>query len=487
MEYALLFLAANTVGVAVFSYLTNPFNRRHIIKSAYKTNIKPDGNIELIKIGELKVRSKRFFSLLATLKSGYHIMTGALSRAKKAEHPDFTEIISEIHRIRFSGKNHFLISGDHFSALYPRSLGIFYHVLLDKRTALDDKDWTDRQIIYLKTIGYALDVFSKANDISTTVVPVGPLAVTLVNIYAYPSDTLYSLLYALKVITDPSEINRLYPFGSNIPLKNNIGQAGHSLLEKYSKSLKKTYEAYENRVWDKSTGLIKENIRLSGTKDMAIRSCAFYDNVSFWRTMQLAQDLQIIDKDPSRLTSLKNEIIKNFWNNESEIFKEEKNNIKAAYSSDWLIAYQTGFLDPHIASDRKYLTKMIGYIINHKIDQPFGLKYHNDFRGNQLYWPVRIFAQDYGSRVIWSHWGMEYIKLLAQLGYINKDKSLIIRAQKQIESYKNIIIQSKSYPEVYSPDGKPYRQGMYRSVMRTGWVVNFEQAKMMVESLTAGF
>lgn len=480
----LIFLGVNAVGIVIFSYATNPFNRRNVVKDPHGVSTSGDGSITLIPLHELSVRSRYFFHILAGLKSGYHIMTNTLSAPKKTTGNRLDDVIREIHNLRFHKKNPFLISGDHFSVLYPRSLGIFYHTLLDSRTALDSKDWHERQSIYLKTISYALMTFAKSKSLATTIVPIGRLTVTTVNIYSYPSDTLYSLLYALKVLIDDKEIDRLYPFQAVSRLNNSTMSAGIALYEQYRNTLARHYKTYRSTVFDPTTNLIKTSIKLSGTKDMAKRQSAFYDNVIFWRTTQLAQELGIIERDPAFLDSMKKIILKTYWDSKQSFFHEDINKNRYSYSSDWLIAYQTGFLSPENNYDRLYLQKILSYIHENKIDQPFGLKYHPDNRREQLYWPVRLFAPDYGSKIIWSHWGMEYIKLLAHLGSVTNNQTLIERAREQLNSYKLAITKYHAYPEVYSPDGKPFRQGMYRSVLRTGWIVNFEQAEAMLKSIS---
>ncbi len=483
MEYAILFLCANTIGVIIFSYATNPFNRKNLIKDPHRINIDPDGSIKLEYKHKLRVRSPRFFSVLATLKSGYHIVSNTLSKAIKTNGNTINTIIDEIHSVRFNPQNPFIISGDHFSVLYPRSLGIFYHTLLDGRTAIDQTDWTNRQSIYMKTLAYALQTYSKSKNLSTTIVPVGPLAVTLVNIYAYPSDTLFSLLYALKTLTDDTEIKNLYPFTSKNNYNLQTRASGLELLNSYRSDLRRHYSEYQKKIIDTDTGLIKKSLLLSSTKDMAKRQSAFYDNVVYWRTTQLAQDLGIIDADKTYLDELKQKIIKTYWNDRLGIFNEDLSSTDdTAYSSDWLIACQTGFLSPANISDRTYLTRSADYISNNNINKPFGLKYHSDSRKKQLHWPVRLFAPKYGSTVIWSHWGMEYIKLLIRLAVdTGKDKYFQI-ASSQLDSYERAIINHRAYPEVYGENGLPYKQGFYRSVMRTGWIVNYEQAKTMYQS-----
>ncbi|MCZ3174235.1 hypothetical protein NYZ25_19900, partial [Acinetobacter baumannii] len=86
-------------------------------------------------------------------------------------------------------------------ALYVRNLGVFYYPLLDRSIPSTTEDWHDRQIVYLQTVAYALGVFAQHPQLSTTIVPTSRYGATCINIYAYPSDTLYGILYALAVLS----------------------------------------------------------------------------------------------------------------------------------------------------------------------------------------------------------------------------------------------------------------------------------------------
>ena len=126
--------------LGIFSYLTNPFTRfsifdRNLIKISVSGN-----EIKIDDIKPVYVHSGPFYESLGKLKSGWHIIVNRLDPRLKTKGFELNEIIKNIHKERFSEEAAFLISGEHFSMLYPRSLGIFYHSLLDPRTALNAKD-----------------------------------------------------------------------------------------------------------------------------------------------------------------------------------------------------------------------------------------------------------------------------------------------------------------------------------------------------------
>lgn len=483
--YAAVAIFAIILGL--FSYLTNPFVRFSIVVDPYQDVVtQENGAFSVQPTSDIFLRDRFFFHQLAYLKSGWHILTGKFSGGSKASASTVDEIIEQIHDLRFDPAEPFLISGDHFSVLYPRSLGIFYHTLLDPRTALDTEDWRNRQLIYLKTTAYALQVFAESDRMTTTIVPIGPKSVALMNVYAPPIDTLYSLLYALRVMQDERVLLEQYPFGRATwvdlpPLATK--QAAKDLTDQYRISLRGHWERYRADVYDEQTGLIKREIRLSGTKDMAKRSSAFYDNVVFWRTAQLAMELDIIEDDQEWLDKSKQNILNTFWLKDSGYFLDDLSPESIQnkwYSSDWLIAYQTGFLNPAVEEERAMLESSVAYLQRNAMDQPFGVQYSADRRMEQLYTPVRLGAPDYGSTTIWSHWGMEYIKLLEHLSQVTGNPTYHFQATQQISAYSFNIKRYRGYPELYDSDGDFYQSRFYKSVRQTGWVVNFEQARSMV-------
>jgi len=482
------------VFIASFSYVTNPFVRFTLVTDPHsKIELTEEGDIIFSYDEGLILRDDPFINQLARLKSMWHILTSRFNPPKLAQSRTVDEIITEIHDLRFNPELPYLISGDHFSVLYPRSLGIFYHTLLDSRTALSDDDWMRRQVIYAKTLAYALEVYSQSNELSTTIVPIGPRSVALFHVYAPASDTLYSLLFALERLQNQDFFQEVYPMDTTVvdpsgkaypvrPLATEDLAA--ELLSRHTESLQRHHKNYMDMVYDYETGLVKKDIRISSTKDIVWRESAFYDNVIVWKTNQLAQRLGLIPEDQAFLDEYKSRILAAFWNPEVGVFVEdlsEEAQKEKWYSGDWLIAFQTGFLNPSDPDDLIYLEKAVGYIRRNAIDQPFAMQFHPDRRPQRLYPVVRISAPDYGSTTIWSNWGMEYAKLLLRLGQVTGNESYISAAERQLEAYTFNIRRYRGYPEVYNYQGEVYSTPLYRSVLRTGWVVTYEQFRAMLD------
>lgn len=476
------FFACHAV-VGVYAKLTNPFCRFTIVNDPLK-DFSLETDLELDRDHRFIVRYRKVFKGIALVKAGWHIMVNAWSKKKHPEKLAIQETIDTIHRLRFDPKLPFIISGDHFSVLYPRSLGIFYYSMLDPRIPSTHEDWENRQKIYAKSLLYALKVFSQSDRLATTIVPIARHSVALLSIYAYPSDTLYSLLVAFENLLSSTPLTQRYPYPSPTPHTLATQNLAQQMLKRYRPTLESHWKKYSTDVIDPETGLIKKHWLLSGTKDIAKRQSAFYDNVVYWKTWQLAQHFDVTEKDVTGLEELKKTILDTYWLPDNNIFLEDlseqslNNNLGSA---DWLIAYQTGFLSPENKDDLHYLEQAVETIMKNDEDQPFGLPYHRDYRPWQPYFPVRIGAPLYASQVIWSHWGIEYIKLLIHLSQVTENKQYFKRAEEQYLQYENNILTSGGFPEVYHPSGKPYKHFGYASVHQTGWIINFEQARAMFE------
>jgi hypothetical protein len=484
------FLIFLTIIIAIFSYFTNPFVRFSLVKDPYALVVIEDNKISVKSGEDILLKEGRYIDIVAQLKSGWHIISSRFSGGKKASSNTVDEIINEIHLVRFDPSEPYLISGDHFSVLYPRSLGIFYHSLLDDRTALSETDWQNRQIIYLKTLAYASSIYSQSDQLSTTIVPVGPGSVALMNIYAVPSDTLYSLLFAYQQLIDNSYQAENYPYENGVEYDLATVETTQELLDLYKGDLKRHYDGFKDYSYDSQIGLIKKDILLSGTKDIMKKYGAFYDNVVFWKTTQLAQVLGVIEEDQAWLDQYRQRILDTYWLEEQGHFLEDLSEQSVTdkwYSSDWMIAFQTGFLNPELEVDKEYLIRTVDYIQRNAIDKPFALQYHPDMRRKQLYGVVKWFSPEYGATAIWSNWGMEYTKLLIRLADVEHNYEYLEQAKTHLDAYTFNMKRYQGYPEVYDQEGDFYKTPLYKSIRRTGWVVTFEQAREMYQDLSKDF
>ena len=477
-EYPLLASLGALIGVLGFhSALTNPTRRLHLVRIPFKSTV-IDGDIRLERRSRLTVRQGTLSRALAYYKCASHIIANRYAGGRKARKGALNEVIARIHAVRFDPRSAYLISGDHFNVLYPRNLGVFYHAVLDDRTALDEQDWEHRQRIYLQTVAFALDAFSKRGDCSTTIVPIGLGAVSCVDIYRYPSDALYGILFALTMLIDNSPIAIRYPFMSETRRPLATREAARQLIVEHSRALAALLKRYRATVYDEQVGLVRRDRSFSGAKDASLRESAFYDNVIFWCVCSMARALGIAGADDIDTASLKARIIDAFWDPQAGIFREDLTEGGPRFSGDWLCAIFTGFLDARDGRERDMIEGNVSFAERHGLAHPFPLRYQEQSGGSRPL-IIRLAAAEYGGMTIWSFWGAEHIKALLLLERYGGDTAWGAQARRHIAAYESRIERFRGYPEVYDAAGEILRTPFYKSVRQTGWVVGFEQAQLM--------
>ncbi len=468
----------------VATYVTNPFSKLSIIRLPFRIRLDLEVHETINKNAKLKVKNQWYWRWFAMYQSGLYILTTRYFHSPAASGETVDEIISDIHKLRYDPNKLLLISGDHFNGLFVRNLGVFYYPMLDAALHTTEEDWNNRQTVYLQSVAYALGVFAKNPQLTTTIVSMGPYSATCVNFYAYPSDSMYGILYALAALSGHETANP-YNYGRNRHILDTNLATSH-LIKQYRDTLIALYESYQNKVIDEQTGLIKRGLHLSGAKDITRRSSSFYDNVIYWKTTQLAMTLGLISTDKKYLTKLKKQIIETFWLPDEGYFMEDLSDEgihRKYYSSDWLIVLATGFLDPLDTQESHYYKRSVDYIQREKIDQPFAIKYQQDTRAHRQFLPVRLAVASYGGDAIWSFWGMEYIKTLVLLYRLTGNKTYKQTAKYHIDKYEINMVKNSGFPEVYDPQGKLLQTPFYRSIRQTGWVIGFEQARQMYRTI----
>jgi len=481
-----IFFVVTLLALITYSAFSNPYGRMSRVRNPFETKLQ-GRTIVLLKRFSLKVTRSLFWRAFAYAKCAWHIVSN-VNAGDKARSRSFEGVIRDIHKVRFNPKKPYLISGDHFNVFYPRNLGVFYYAMLDPRTALGKGDWQNRQRIYLQTVAYAIAAFGKHGDSTTTIVPVGVRAVSCINIYHYPSDALYGILFGLAALIDNSFFAKRYPFESENGFRLSTKEAATDLLEENRATLSALITKYHARVFDEESGLIRADIRISSAKDITMRASSFYDNVIFWKTFVLARELGIEDIPRVDLPALKARILDTFWQEEEGYFLEDRSPEGIAgkyYSADWLAAYFTGFLDATKSEERTYLERAVRYTMKAGIDMPFPLRYQETDRASRQVWVVRLAVASYGGTAIWSFWGAEFIKLLVVLSEYESDHLFLERAARHIAAYAKKMVRYHGYPEVYDTAGNMLRTPFYNSVRQTGWVVGFEQAVAMFKSMSA--
>jgi hypothetical protein len=450
-------------------HITNPYAKLSIVQQPYITSVK-NGAISVDKRFQLHAASGPLAEALGYYKSGFLIVQNAWFGSFPAPSQSTEGIIDDIHALRFDPTKPYLISGDQFSVLYPRNLGVFYNSLLDYRTAHSQQDWENRQRIYLQSALYALDAFSSARQITTTIVPISPRSVVLTEVHpgSVASDSLYGVLYAFDQLEHAQNVQ--------------TGVATRQIIRERKSDLNTLLDIYLGDVRDPSTGLVKRGVDLAAARDGVVRDSSFYDNVVLWKTLDLADKLGIRRADAGELAALRTKIMNTFWQEDKGYFRDDQTTTN--YSSDWLIAMPTGFLSLDDSNDVAKLERMIGYTKAQHLDQPFPIRYSASNDNKNIPFAVKKFVPNYGGDAIWSYWGSQYIYLLAAMYHHTDNQTYKTDAEHFIQIYRDKIEQTRGFPETFDTQGNFLQSAVYKSIRQTGWVVQFEQAEAELGKLS---
>lgn len=462
--------------------LSDPYSPYTTIKSPFITSINQQGEIELHKQANVFISDNPFLQFLAFAQSGARMIAFALNSEKPLRGSE-RQIIYQIHSERFDPTKPYVISGAHFTDLYIRNLGIFYSEILNGCLPATQQDFDNRQRVTLQTLATDLLFLKNVKQEPTTFMPLGSNIFVPVNIYTRASDSLYAITYTLNASQNEDFFQKNNATRSNYcyPLKTRT--ASLHLLQENKQRLKQLIDNYLSSVIDSKTGLVRTDLTLSSARDGIKRQSSFYDNVIAWSTIKLATKLGIENVSDQELTQWRLKILSAFWDEQTGIFLDDlsvASKTDKLFSADSFIVLQTQFLDPSNSNDQKMLQKMVDYVSSHQLDNPFPLHYALRDNPKQLYPSVGTFATSYMGESIWSHWAMEYIKTVIILSKNNPQYRQ--QAIHYINLYSNNIRTFGGYPELYNKNGSIFSTLFYKSILHTGWVVNYEATNLLLQN-----
>lgn len=470
----------------VLAYVNDPYFRWTKVQNPFVTKL-VSGQITLNTNFIPRLVTTQMGRAYALLVTGLRIPLYSLLTVEKPLAGTEAQIINRIHQIRFNPDKPYVITGSHYPDLYMRNMGTFFNAMLDARLPTSEADWQNRQRSALQTVAYDLAFLDQNTQAVTTIMPMGFKHFTGLNIYTQPSDSLFSVLYALKALSDDSFVRSVFPFKSKTKHRLQTKAAAHQLLATYSPALSRSINHYLWMAIDDQTGMISRHVRLSSARDGVKRDASFYDNVIAWSTVKLANELGVAHMSGADVTEWKQNIIDAYWDNDLGIFRDDLSGCgfldapgscpPASFSADSFIVTSSGFFDMRNKTDLRKLERMIKYVQAHQLDQPFPLSYAKSNNRKQMHGPVKYFAPSYMGEGIWSHWGMEYIKALLMMSKIHP--AWAAQAKQDLAAYGKNIELYGGYPELYNRNGKLFQSILVRGVLHTGWVVNYEQAKVM--------
>jgi len=302
---------------------------------------------------------------------------------------------------------YFQTSTGHFCEFWTRDFGWCTEPLIKLR-------YKDK---VKKTLEYALERFSRYNQITTTISPKGIP-------FDFPDYAPGSLVYLIRSL-------RL--LGSKI------------LVKKYQDFLNSEIHKFHNIVLDKETGLVRKDKHFSSIKDHALRTSSCYDNIMVAMLNNELRKINILD-NPLKHYNFKKIIKDTFWTGTH--FIDELSGVDLITGDANVFPFWS-----LVFTSKKMLKSAIETIREYELDKPFPLRYYHEKTNNQEMRSLEILAPNYERNTVWMHMGPLYINLVTT---VNKNL-----AQEYIVQYTDVIEHYKNYLELFNPDGTPFKSRFY--------------------------
>ncbi len=335
------------------------------------------------------------------------------------------EICKKVIEDCWNKKNgYFQASAGHFCLFYSRDFSWCVKPLI----SLGHKDRV------IKTLEYALDIFSKYKKVRVAINPKGK-----------PFDFPYLAIDSL-----PSMIKSL-----------RISEA-FGLVKKHKNFLEKDALKLFDRVIDTKTGLVRKDRYFSSIKDYEKRKSSCYDNTMI---AMLSQDLDFFNlRNPFSRYEYKEIIKKNFWT--GSYFLNDLSGDRYITGDSNVFPYWSG-----IFSDRSMMQRSIKAIASKKLDKPFPLKY-NQFGEEHKMVFLEFFVKDYENDNIWPHIGLLFVEVMSEISKSDA-KNYLLHYKKNIEKYGTFL-------EVYDSFGEIYHSPFYFSDEAMLWSVIYLYLKKKI-------
>ncbi len=310
--------------------------------------------------------------------------------------------------------SYFQASAGHFAEFWTRDFGWCIDSLLRLGYRKE----------VLKTLDYALEKFSRAGGIATTISPSGrPF-----NFPCFAPDSFAFLMHALNAAD------------------------AKSLIRMHKSFLQAQAELYAIRVIDSETGLVKDR-RFSSMKD------GFYRHRSCYDTCMVGMLAKELDRAGIRhsLPDARKILMRHYWT--GNYFLDDLSGKQYVAGDAQVFPFWTG-----VVTSKKLMKKSFASACEEGLDYPFPLKYTSErMRADVL--SQRVFAPNYEGNTIWAHIGLLYTMLLRTIDPL--------KANQHIAAYKNLVERSRNFFEVCEPDGRePYRSLFYVSDEGMLWAAN---------------
>lgn len=209
----------------------------------------------------------------------------------------------------------------------------------------------------------------------------------------------------------------------------------------FSNYLKDEIEYYFDNVFDKKSGLIRDDKNFSSMKDYAKRNSSCYGNCLL---AMMSDDIDYLKlPNPFKKYNIKNRIMKEFWN--GKYFFEDLNKNPVVTGDANTFPFWTG-----VCNSRSKFKSCLKSMQDSGLDRPLPLKYSNK-RPDEI--AASIFNPGYEHDTVWLHLGLCFLDVVKRY-----DRE---QFKTYLDQYTEMIERYRTFPEVLDNKGKPFRTRFY--------------------------
>ena len=314
---------------------------------------------------------------------------------------------------------YFQTSTGHFSEFWTRDFGWCVDALL----ALGYR----KEV--LQTLAYALERFSAANKVTTTITPDG----RLVDFARFAPDSLPFLIHSLRAAR------------------------AKKLVDEHHDFLVQEAQRYKNIVLVPKTCLVRP-VRFSSMRDGIYRKSSAYDTAMAGMLSAELSRLGIANTLPE-VDAFRKLLVTKYWT--GSYFLDDLSGAQHVAGDAQVFPFWTG-----VVRDKGMMRKAFAAVRRAGLDNPFPLKYVAQPRNSDQF-EQRLFAPNYEGNTIWAHMGLLYVQLLKDIAPKY--------AKRHIQSYAAQVEKYKTFLELYQPDGRtPYSSMFYAADEGMLWAANLQ-------------
>jgi hypothetical protein len=330
-------------------------------------------------------------------------------------------------------KKYFRVSPNNFSQFYSRDFGMCCESLLYLGYKKEVRE----------TIIYAMDIFARHKRITTAITPFG----TPVDFPSFTPESASYMLNSIILLNDKEIIAK------NKDLFTGIAE-----------------HIYDSHI-DKNNGLLRKDIHYSSMKDHALRQSDCYNNCMlalFAKNLKKIKVKSSLDNYDYKKATENNFLIKNKQGR--KYFLEDLSGSKIFASDANIFPFWTNLFDVKEAKNKKLFVDIIQIIQEKKLDFPWPLKYTTKEDASKTLHIADVLVPGYEKDTIWMHLGLCYLKAIKDL-----EPKLL---KNYLDKYQNLILDNKTFHEVFDSNGKIFSRLLYKSDEAMLWCSIFLELQL---------